>query len=44
MVDITLFRSQAYWGYELVADNMDNVIEKHGLQKISLLRYVNTSK
>ncbi|KAH9644878.1 hypothetical protein HF086_007966 [Spodoptera exigua] len=29
---------QAYWGYELNADSMDSVIEKHGLQKISLLR------
>ncbi|XP_063536428.1 clustered mitochondria protein homolog isoform X1 [Cydia strobilella] len=29
---------KAYWGYELAADNMDNIIEKHGLQKISLLR------
>ncbi|XP_059052836.1 clustered mitochondria protein homolog isoform X2 [Achroia grisella] len=29
---------KAYWGYELNAENMDAVIEKHGLQKISLLR------
>ncbi|KAM3965120.1 LOW QUALITY PROTEIN: clustered mitochondria protein homolog [Aphomia sociella] len=29
---------KAYWGYELNAENMDVVIEKHGLQKISLLR------
>ncbi|KAJ8722095.1 hypothetical protein PYW08_004497 [Mythimna loreyi] len=29
---------KAYWGYELNADSMDSVIEKHGLQKISLLR------
>ncbi|CAB3261476.1 unnamed protein product [Arctia plantaginis] len=29
---------KAYWGYDLNADNMDSVIEKHGLQKISLLR------
>ncbi|VVC89605.1 unnamed protein product [Leptidea sinapis] len=31
-------RSESYWGYELNADSMDTVIEKHGLQKISLLR------
>ncbi|CAG9786744.1 unnamed protein product [Diatraea saccharalis] len=29
---------KSYWGYELNADNMESVIEKHGLQKISLLR------
>ncbi|XP_068633000.1 clustered mitochondria protein homolog isoform X2 [Battus philenor] len=29
---------KSYWGYELNAENMDVVIEKHGLQKISLLR------
>ncbi|RVE51305.1 hypothetical protein evm_004109 [Chilo suppressalis] len=29
---------KAYWGYELNADNMESVIEKHALQKISLLR------
>ncbi|XP_037294562.1 LOW QUALITY PROTEIN: clustered mitochondria protein homolog [Manduca sexta] len=29
---------KAYWGYELNADNMESVIEKNGLQKISLLR------
>ncbi|XP_028163527.1 clustered mitochondria protein homolog isoform X1 [Ostrinia furnacalis] len=29
---------KAYWGYELNAENMEVVIEKHGLQKISLLR------
>ncbi|XP_060803381.1 clustered mitochondria protein homolog [Amyelois transitella] len=29
---------KAYWGYELNAENMDVVIEKNGLQKISLLR------
>ncbi|CAH2096174.1 unnamed protein product [Euphydryas editha] len=29
---------KAYWGYELTADSMDAVIEKHSLQKISLLR------
>ncbi|XP_038210075.1 clustered mitochondria protein homolog, partial [Zerene cesonia] len=29
---------KAYWGYDLNAENMDAVIEKHGLQKISLLR------
>ncbi|CAH0585711.1 unnamed protein product [Chrysodeixis includens] len=29
---------KAYWGYELNAESMDSVIEKHGLQKISLLR------
>ncbi|XP_050680799.1 clustered mitochondria protein homolog isoform X2 [Leptidea sinapis] len=29
---------KSYWGYELNADSMDTVIEKHGLQKISLLR------
>lgn len=32
------FGFQAYWGYELNAENMDTIIEKHGLQKISLLR------
>ncbi|XP_053609016.1 clustered mitochondria protein homolog isoform X2 [Plodia interpunctella] len=29
---------KAYWGYELNAENMEAVIEKNGLQKISLLR------
>ncbi|XP_026327477.1 clustered mitochondria protein homolog [Hyposmocoma kahamanoa] len=29
---------KAYWGYELQSDNMESIIEKHGLQKISLLR------
>ncbi|OWR43803.1 putative eukaryotic translation initiation factor 3 subunit [Danaus plexippus plexippus] len=29
---------KSYWGYELNAENMDVVIEKNGLQKISLLR------
>ncbi|GBP23247.1 Clustered mitochondria protein homolog [Eumeta japonica] len=29
---------KSYWGYELNAENMEAVIEKHGLQKISLLR------
>ncbi|XP_041979398.1 clustered mitochondria protein homolog isoform X1 [Aricia agestis] len=29
---------KAYWGFELNAESMESVIEKYGLQKISLLR------
>ncbi|CAK1551094.1 unnamed protein product [Leptosia nina] len=29
---------EAYWGFGLDAESMDSVIQKHGLQKISLLR------
>lgn len=37
-LNIFLNLLQIYWGYDLTAENMDLVIEKHGLQKISLLR------
>lgn len=29
---------KAYWGYDLNAENMESIIEKHSIQKISLLR------